>query len=248
MPARRVAQRAARDVIRAPGKAMAQSRSVNVPTAHQPHRAAEHRQTSERHPAAAVRPHLGAAAPAARPADQLDPDQQRPAAAAPHLGNRDARSKTDDQPQRTRTVNNHRDPPDSEPPTPPTLGDPCPRRRHPHPTTPRANAKRPHPTLDPVTRDVQIAPQREHFAQAVLDAVDGADPPWWSRPSTGISSTNCAAAAGSLWHRASGASGMGKQQRRVPPRRRESGCCFSGVRSLAARSFFELSRTFPRRR
>lgn len=34
-----------------------------------------------------------------------------------------------------------------------------------------------YPTLDPMTRDVQLASQRLRFAQAVLDAVDGTDPP-----------------------------------------------------------------------
>ena len=80
---------------------------------HQPHRPPERRQVRQPDSAAAVRPHLAAAAPTTRPSSQLDPDPQRAAAAAPHLSHRHTGSQTDEQPQPTRKVNSHRDPPDS---------------------------------------------------------------------------------------------------------------------------------------
>ena len=79
----------------------------------QPHRPPERRKVSQAHLAGAVTMHLAAAAPTARTPRQLDPDPQRPAAAAAHPGHGHVRAQTDNQQQRTRTVNSHRDPPES---------------------------------------------------------------------------------------------------------------------------------------
>ncbi len=122
-PARRVAHRAARDAMR-PGQrnsrvlvgerahrtrpARAQPAAL-VP--HQPRRAPERRQIRQAHLAGAVTTHRPAAAPTARTTRQLDPDP--PAAPLNNAAHRHTRPQPDDQQQRTRKVNNHRDPPES---------------------------------------------------------------------------------------------------------------------------------------
>ena len=79
----------------------------------QPHRAPERRQIRQADLAGAVTVHLPAAAPTARTPDQLDPDHQRPAPAASHPGHSHTRPETDNQQQRTRKADSHRDPPES---------------------------------------------------------------------------------------------------------------------------------------
>ena len=99
------------------GEGAHRARPAGAPPAalvpHKPHRTAERRQIREAHRVHVVSPHHAAAAHTARPGGQLDPDHQRATVPAPDLGHRDAGTQTDDQQQRTRKVNSHRDPPES---------------------------------------------------------------------------------------------------------------------------------------
>ena len=80
---------------------------------HQPRRSPERRQVRQAHRVLVMHPHLAPAAPTAPTTSQFDLDLERTGPPAPHLADRDARPQTDDQPQRTRKADSHRDPPES---------------------------------------------------------------------------------------------------------------------------------------
>ena len=155
MPARRVACRAAtagdprpgrRDPRLLLGEGACRARVVGAAPAvlvpHQPHRPPQRRQIAHAHLVHVMNPHRPTAARTARPARQLHADPQRAAPAAADPGHRHTRTQTDDQQQRTRKVNIHRDPPEIGAVTPPILGDPSLSGRDPHRATPRAKTKR----------------------------------------------------------------------------------------------------------